>query len=57
MISELSEKTCPSATLFTTNSTWTGVRIKPGLRGESPPEHGTAGIFSYSETLNVTVSD
>jgi hypothetical protein len=29
-------KTCPSATLFTTNLTWTNVGSKPGLHDESP---------------------
>jgi hypothetical protein len=28
------EKTCPSATLSTTNPTWTGPGSNPGLRGE-----------------------
>ena len=49
-------KTCPSATLSTTNPTWTD----PGLRGERPAtnrlSHGTANnrnyllhiLFSYS---------
>jgi hypothetical protein len=39
------EKTCPSATLPTTNPTWTDPRSKPGLRGERPAtnrlSHGT----------------
>jgi hypothetical protein len=29
-------ETCPSATLSTTNSTWTDPGLNPGLRGESP---------------------
>jgi hypothetical protein len=40
------EKTCPSATLSTTNPTWTDLRSNPGLRGEKPAtnrlSHGTA---------------
>jgi hypothetical protein len=39
-------KTCPSATLSTTNPTWTDPRLNPGLRGERPGtnrlSHGTA---------------
>jgi hypothetical protein len=37
--------TCPSATLFTTNPTWTDPVSNPGLRGDRPstnrPSHGT----------------
>jgi hypothetical protein len=29
-------ETCPSATLSTTNPTWTAVDAKPGLHGEKP---------------------
>jgi hypothetical protein len=39
-------KTCPSATLSTTNPTWTDPESNPGLRGERPAtnrlSHGTA---------------
>jgi hypothetical protein len=39
-------KTCPSATLSTTNPTWTDPGSNPGLRGESSAtnrlSHGTA---------------
>jgi hypothetical protein len=39
-------KTCPSATLSTTNPTWTDPGSKPGLRGgrpaANPLSHGTA---------------
>ena len=39
-------KTCPSATLSTTNPTWTRPGLNPGLRGERPAtnrlSHGTA---------------
>jgi hypothetical protein len=38
--------TCPSATLSTTNPTWTGPGSNPGLRGgrlaANRPSHGTA---------------
>jgi hypothetical protein len=33
---ELGEKTCPSATLSTTNPTWIDPGANPGLRGERP---------------------
>jgi hypothetical protein len=43
---ELGGKTCPSATLSTTNPTWTDPGSKPGLRGGRPAanrlSHGTA---------------
>jgi hypothetical protein len=43
---ELGEKTCPSATLSTTNPTWTNPGSNPGLRGGRPAanrlSHGTA---------------
>jgi hypothetical protein len=29
-------KTCPSATLSTTNPTWTDPELNPGIRGERP---------------------
>jgi hypothetical protein len=29
-------KTCPSATLYTTNHTWTYLAPNPGLRGDKP---------------------
>jgi hypothetical protein len=39
-------KTCPTATLFTTNHTWVDPGANPGLRGERPAindlSHGTA---------------
>jgi hypothetical protein len=44
-------KTCPSATLFTKNPTWTDSGSNPGLRGEMPAtnrlSHGTATLRSY----------
>jgi hypothetical protein len=50
-------KTCPSATLSTTNPTWTDRGSNPCLRGERPAtnrlSHGTAIIASYySEYLS-----
>jgi hypothetical protein len=42
-------KTCPNATLSTTNPTWTDSSSNPGLRGGSPAtnrlSHGTANIM------------
>jgi hypothetical protein len=38
-----SEKTCPSATLSTTNPTWPGPGLKPGRRGWKP----TTNLLSY----------
>jgi hypothetical protein len=42
---ELGEKTCPSATLSTTNPTWIDPGVNPELRGERPAtnrlNHGT----------------
>jgi hypothetical protein len=44
-------KTCPSATLSTTNPTWIDPGAKPGLRSERPAtndlSHGTAHLFRY----------
>jgi hypothetical protein len=34
---QYSEKTCPSATLSTTNLTWPDPGLNPGRRGEKPP--------------------
>jgi hypothetical protein len=49
-----SEKKCPSATLSTTNPTWTDPGSNPGLRGERPEtsrlSHGTAAIRLVSIT-------
>jgi hypothetical protein len=43
-----SEKTCPSATLSTTNNTWPDLDSNPGLRGGKPAtnrlNYGTAGM-------------
>jgi hypothetical protein len=44
-------KTCPSATLSTTNLTWTDPGSNPGLHGESPAtnrlSHGTAHVVMF----------
>jgi hypothetical protein len=44
-------KTCLSATLSTTNPTWTDPGSNPGLRGERPANnslsHGTAYFMDY----------
>jgi hypothetical protein len=46
-----SEKTCPSATLSTTNPTWTDQGANPGLRSEGQTtnrlSHGTALKYSW----------
>jgi hypothetical protein len=58
---ELGEKTCPSATLSITNSTWTDPGAKPGFRGERPAtndlSHGTAqvGRLRLKETAQFEV--
>jgi hypothetical protein len=47
------EKTCPSATLSTTNPAWTDLGSNPGLRGGRPAanrlSHGTA----YNSVCNI----
>jgi hypothetical protein len=49
-------KTCPSATLSTTNPTWTDPGSNPGLCGGRPAanrlSHGTAPKVSLGETKN-----
>jgi hypothetical protein len=51
-------KTCPSATLSTTNLTWTYLGSNPGLRGERPAtnrlSHGTASIQYFPLTIEET---
>jgi hypothetical protein len=45
-------KTCPSATLSTTNPTWSDPGSNPGLRGGMPAanrlSHGTAELWGWS---------
>jgi hypothetical protein len=45
-------KTCPSATLSTTNPTWTNMGSNPGLQGERPAtkrlSHGTARFYVFT---------
>jgi hypothetical protein len=52
-------KTCPSATLPTTNPTWIFPGANPGLRGDSPAtnhlSHGTAICVTYSELKATSV--
>jgi hypothetical protein len=52
-------KTCPSATLSTTNPTWTDAGSNPGLRGERPKtnrlSHGTA-IFTVFHVGRIFVT-
>jgi hypothetical protein len=44
-------KTCPSATLSTTNPTWIDLGAKPGLRGERPATNDLSQII-LSELYN-----
>jgi hypothetical protein len=46
------EKTCPSATLSTTNPTWTDPASNPGLHGERPE---TNRLIYGTALRNVTV--
>ena len=50
-------KTCPSATLSTTNPTWIDPELKPGLRGERPTtnhmSHGTAMSKCNQEQIDL----
>jgi hypothetical protein len=56
---ELGEKTCPSATLSTTNPTWTDPGSNPGLRCGRPAanrlSHGTAEITIYCKTSTLSL--
>jgi hypothetical protein len=46
-------KTCPSATLSTTNPTWIDPGANPGLRGERPAtNHLSHGMALYSSYLS-----
>jgi hypothetical protein len=51
-------KTCPSATLSTTNPTWIDPDANPGLRGERPAtnhlSHGTASCYIYQAENRAT---
>jgi hypothetical protein len=53
-------KTCPSATLFTTNPTWTDPGSNPGLRGGRPAAnrliHGTALLVTVKITTKKGLS-
>jgi hypothetical protein len=51
------EKTCPSATLSTTNPTWTDPGTDPGLRSESPTSnrHGHSHVLSRVYVSNIHV--
>jgi hypothetical protein len=52
-----SEKTCPSATLFTTNPTWPDLGSNPGRRGENPAtnrmSYGTAVSLAVNVVYNI----
>jgi hypothetical protein len=45
---ELGEKTCPSATLSTTNPTWADPGANPGLRGERPATNRLSHLTAVS---------
>jgi hypothetical protein len=49
------KKTCPSATLSTTNPTWTDPGSNPGLRSERPEtnrlSHGTAEVVKFDSII------
>jgi hypothetical protein len=51
-----SERTCPSATLSTTNSTWHDLGSNPGLRGRKPATNrlscGTVNMVGYFTKLS-----
>jgi hypothetical protein len=55
------KKTCPNATLSTTNPTWTDPESNPGLRGERPAtnrlSHDTAqqNNLPFKDRLNIKV--
>jgi hypothetical protein len=53
-------KTCPSATLSTTNPTWTAPGSNPVLRGGRPVanrlSHGTAKFITYYSVNTIKVS-
>jgi hypothetical protein len=46
-------KTCPSATLSTTNPIWTDLGLNPGLRGDRP---ATNGLSHGAAHLGLTLS-
>jgi hypothetical protein len=48
------EKSCPIATLSTTNPTWTDPESNPGLRGEKPATNRLSHVTQILK-LNVTV--
>jgi hypothetical protein len=52
-------KTCPSATLSTTDRTWTDPASNPDLRGGRPAanrlSHGTATLLRYVEPSPIAI--
>jgi hypothetical protein len=50
-------KTCPSATFFTTNPTWTGMGLNPGFLGEKPVtkylSHGV--VWNSMDNFNINL--
>jgi hypothetical protein len=47
----IQEKTCPSATLSTTNPTWTDPGSNPGLRGGRPAANRLSYGTAFSNEL------
>ena len=50
-----SQKTCPSATLSTTNQTWNDQGSNPGLRGEKPGTNRTADNTKTNRTCVLNI--
>jgi hypothetical protein len=54
-------ETCPSATLFITNATWSDPGLNPGLRGERSAtnclSHGTASYGTCNHFLSSLISN
>jgi hypothetical protein len=51
-----SEKTCPSATLSTTNSIWADPGTNPGLCGERLVTNHLSHVWPYGNIKNVLFS-
>jgi hypothetical protein len=48
-------KTCPSATLSTTNPTWIDPGANPGLRGERPAPNYPASSYTWSPPIGIII--
>jgi hypothetical protein len=49
-------KTCPNATLSTTNPTWSDPGLNPGLRGGRPAANRLSHRTALVRTLNKTLA-